>query len=183
MGMLEGRSFLHAYSSRVVGCCYIRVRGLLDASKYRRKNSSHEVDFLPSINFSYCDTNGIAHLVDITCQSRHCFLYNKVHFRTHRCKSSLGRPCAVVWHMRGADQRENAFEVLKAGFPPSRDVRNRGNRPRTGRSASAQSWSFEEAQGLPETSGSFIALDAARRKKAGVEWILHTTRSLARLSE
>jgi len=51
------------------------------------------------------------------------------------------------------------------------------------KSAPAQSWSFEEAQGLPETSGSFIALDVARRKKAGVEWILHTTRSLARLSE
>ena len=54
---------------------------------------------------------------------------------------------------------------------------------KSGQSANAQSWSFEEAQGLPETSGSFIALDVARRKKAGVEWILHTTRSLARLSE
>ena len=155
MGMLEGRSFLHAYSSRVVGFCYIRVRGLLDASKYRRKNSAHEVDFLPSIDFSYCDTNGITHLVDITCQSRHCFLYNKVYFRIHRCKSYLGRPCAVVWHMRGADQRENAFEVLKAGFPPSRDVRDRGNRPRTGRSASAQSRPFRGRSDLSQTCRSF----------------------------
>ncbi len=37
----------------------------------------------------------------------------------------VGRPCAVVWHMRGADQRENAFEILKAGFPPNPDIQGR----------------------------------------------------------